>query len=138
VLDYSCQATKLMDYLIHINLYLLSFLLYLYYIFVCFLMLSCTVVFVLGCNWPYLAVIKHINKRIELNFYHYTKPVYYGKHLAESCVYRETYLVSRMKNNIKINNKCKPFKQVNICCVLFIQYCFVLCFTELSYEIIFL
>jgi hypothetical protein len=24
------------------------------------------VVFVLGCNWPYLAVVKHVNKWIEL------------------------------------------------------------------------
>jgi hypothetical protein len=29
-------------------------------------MLTCTVVFVLGCNWPYLAVVKHVNKLIEL------------------------------------------------------------------------
>jgi hypothetical protein len=26
----------------------------------------CTVVFVLGCNWQYLAVVKHVNKWIEL------------------------------------------------------------------------
>jgi hypothetical protein len=31
-------------------------------------MLTCTVVFVLGCNWPYLAVVKHVNKWIELNW----------------------------------------------------------------------
>jgi hypothetical protein len=31
------------------------------------LMLTCTVVFVLGCNWPFLAVVKHVNKQIELN-----------------------------------------------------------------------
>jgi hypothetical protein len=30
-------------------------------------MLTCTVVFVLGCNWPYLAVVKHVIKLIELN-----------------------------------------------------------------------
>jgi hypothetical protein len=24
------------------------------------------IVFVLGCNWPYLAVVKHVNKLIEL------------------------------------------------------------------------
>jgi hypothetical protein len=30
-------------------------------------MLTCTVVLVLGCNWPYLAVVKHVNKRTELN-----------------------------------------------------------------------
>jgi hypothetical protein len=34
---------------------------YYYYI------LSCTVVLVLGCNWPYMAVVKHLNKLIELN-----------------------------------------------------------------------
>jgi hypothetical protein len=37
-----------------------------HYVFICFLMLTCTVVFVLGCNWPYLAVVKHVNKLIEL------------------------------------------------------------------------
>jgi hypothetical protein len=42
------------------------------YAFICFLMLiSCTVVFVLGCNWPYLAVVKHANKWTELNYYYY-------------------------------------------------------------------
>jgi hypothetical protein len=60
-----------MDYLVLIDLYLLSFLLYRYYIFVCFLMLTCTVVFVLGCNWTFLAVVKHVNKRTELNYYYY-------------------------------------------------------------------
>jgi hypothetical protein len=29
--------------------------------------LSCTVVLVLGCNWSFLAVVKHVNKWIELN-----------------------------------------------------------------------
>jgi hypothetical protein len=29
--------------------------------------LSCTVVLVLGCNWPFLAVVKHVYKLIELN-----------------------------------------------------------------------
>jgi hypothetical protein len=24
---------------------------------------------VLGCNWPYLAVVKHLNKLTELNYY---------------------------------------------------------------------
>jgi hypothetical protein len=28
-------------------------------------MLTCTVIFVLGCNWPFLAVVKHVNKLIE-------------------------------------------------------------------------
>jgi hypothetical protein len=32
------------------------------------LFLFCTVVLVLGCNWPYLAVVKHVNKLIELNW----------------------------------------------------------------------
>jgi hypothetical protein len=31
-------------------------------------MLTCTVIFVLGCNWPYLAVVKHINKLILFLF----------------------------------------------------------------------
>jgi hypothetical protein len=31
-----------------------------------FVMLTCTAVFVLDCNWPYLAVVKHVNKLIEL------------------------------------------------------------------------
>jgi hypothetical protein len=48
--------------LIYINLYLVSFILYIYYVFVCFLMLTSVAVFVLGCNWPYLAVVKHVNK----------------------------------------------------------------------------
>jgi hypothetical protein len=52
----------LLDYLILTDLYLLSFLLYRYYVFVCFLMLTYSVVFVLGCNWPYLVVVKHVNK----------------------------------------------------------------------------
>jgi hypothetical protein len=51
----------------NIDLYLVSFILYIYYVFVCFLMLTCAAVFVLGCNWPYLAVVKHVNKLIELN-----------------------------------------------------------------------
>jgi hypothetical protein len=38
------------------------------YVFICFL-ITCTFVFVLGCNWPYLAVFKHVNKLIELNYY---------------------------------------------------------------------
>jgi hypothetical protein len=35
------------------------------------LFLSCTVVLVLSCNWPYLAVFKHVNKLNELNYYYY-------------------------------------------------------------------
>jgi hypothetical protein len=31
-------------------------------------MLTCTVVFVLGCNWPFLTVVEHVNKIIELNW----------------------------------------------------------------------
>jgi hypothetical protein len=30
--------------------------------------LSCIVVLVLGCNWPFLAVVKHVNKLTELNW----------------------------------------------------------------------
>jgi hypothetical protein len=33
------------------------------------LLLSCTVVLVLGCNWPYLAVVKYLNKGIEFNYF---------------------------------------------------------------------
>jgi hypothetical protein len=32
---------------------------------------------VLGCNWHYLAVVKHVNKLIELNYY-------YHHHLIEN------------------------------------------------------
>jgi hypothetical protein len=39
--------------------------------FVFFLMLTCTVVLMLGCNWPYLAIVKHVNKWTELNYYYY-------------------------------------------------------------------
>jgi hypothetical protein len=48
---------------------ILSLLLLLLLCFVCFLMLTRTVVFVFVCNWPYLAVVKHVNKLIELNYY---------------------------------------------------------------------
>jgi hypothetical protein len=33
--------------------------------------LSCIVVLVLGCNWPFLTVVKHVNKWIEFNYYYY-------------------------------------------------------------------
>jgi hypothetical protein len=60
-------------------------------------MLTCTVVFVLGRNWPYLAVVKHVNKWIEWTYYYY---YYYNSvetksllHLIHRCqiVYSYTY-----------------------------------------------
>jgi hypothetical protein len=30
----------------------------------------CNAAFVLGCNWPSLAVVKHTNKQNELNYYY--------------------------------------------------------------------
>jgi hypothetical protein len=41
-----------------------SFVRHLY--FSVYYILSCTVVLVLGCNWPCLAVVKHLNKWNEL------------------------------------------------------------------------
>jgi hypothetical protein len=32
------------------------------------------IILVLGCNWPYLAIFKHVNKWIELNYYYYLLP----------------------------------------------------------------
>jgi hypothetical protein len=27
------------------------------------------IIIIIGCNWPFFAVVKHVNKRIELNYY---------------------------------------------------------------------
>jgi hypothetical protein len=35
-------------------------------IIIIIIILICTVVFVLGCNWSYMAVVKHVNKLILL------------------------------------------------------------------------
>jgi presenilin-like A22 family membrane protease len=47
------------------NMYQFNLLLLLFSFFFFFLLLllsSCTVVLVLGCNWPYLAVVRNVNK----------------------------------------------------------------------------
>jgi hypothetical protein len=50
------------------------------------IMITCTVVFVLGCNWAYLAVVKHENKLIELNYYYNCKSVLLSSVAPGACL----------------------------------------------------
>jgi hypothetical protein len=58
-----------LDYVSFVSQCSASFVRHLY--FSVYYILSCTVVLVLGCDWPCLAVVKHLNKCIELNYYYY-------------------------------------------------------------------